>query len=199
MAFFSNLLQTLPRPVKILDVGGTETYWEILEMAGNPEFQITLLNLKEVDVHFPNLSSVVGDATAMGEFGDQSFDVVYSNSVIEHVGNLDRQRKMANEIMRIGKNFFVQTPNLYFPIEPHFVFPCFQFLPVSVRVFLLQRFKLGWIPKTPDKKKAEELVREVRLMTRKELLQVFPGRSLEAEKFMGMVKSWMVYSGFEAQ
>lgn len=55
----------------------------------------------------------------MKQFQDNEFDAVFSNSVIEHVGDYEAQRQMANEIMRVGKRYFVQTPNFYFPIEPH--------------------------------------------------------------------------------
>jgi 2-polyprenyl-3-methyl-5-hydroxy-6-metoxy-1,4-benzoquinol methylase len=79
----------------------------------------------------------------MRQFRDHQFDVVYSNSVIEHVGDLDDMRRMAQEIQRVGKRYFLQTPNRYFPIEPHFVFPFFQFLPRPVQISLVQKFRLG--------------------------------------------------------
>ncbi|MEM2045934.1 MAG: class I SAM-dependent methyltransferase, partial [Candidatus Bathyarchaeia archaeon] len=57
---------------------------------------------------------IIGDARCM-PFKDKSFDVVFSNSVIEHVGNYDDQKMCAEEIRRVGKCYFVQTPNFYFP------------------------------------------------------------------------------------
>ncbi|MGH9691178.1 MAG: methyltransferase domain-containing protein [Candidatus Acidiferrales bacterium] len=62
-------------------------------------------------------------------FTEKSFDWVFSNAVIEHVGDYEKQRVFANEIRRVAaKGYFVTTPNKYFPIEPHSLLPFYQFL-----------------------------------------------------------------------
>jgi 2-polyprenyl-3-methyl-5-hydroxy-6-metoxy-1,4-benzoquinol methylase len=73
----------------------------------------------------------------MPQFQNDEFDIVFSNSVIEHVGSYEEQNLMASEVRRVGKRYFIQTPNLFFPIEPHFLFPFFQFLPLDYRVTLI--------------------------------------------------------------
>ena len=127
---------------------------------------------------------------------DASFDVVFSNSVIEHVGTYQDQIQMAKEVRRVGKRYFVQTPNKYFPLEPHFLFPLFQFLPINIRVLLLQNFKLGWFSKTPDKVKAREIVESIRLLDKREFISLFPNAELYEEKIFGMTKSFVVYGGW---
>jgi hypothetical protein len=194
-AFFLSLLAQVERPVSILDIGGTENYWKMMNLNDDRVF-ITLLNLTNHEVALPNMTSVAGDARAIQE-GDLSFDVVFSNSVIEHVGTFQDQLKMAREVRRVGKRYFVQTPNKYFPLEPHFHFPFYQFLPLSVRVFLLRNFKLGWIPKTPDAGKARELVEEIRLISRNELMSLFPDALLFEERVFGMTKSFVAYGGWK--
>jgi hypothetical protein len=144
----------------------------------------------------PPFSSVTGDARAMPEFADAEFDVVFSNSVIEHVGGLEDQRRMAEEIQRVGRRFFVQTPNRRFPIEPHTVFPLFQFLPLAVRVSLVRRFQLGWIPRTPDARAARGRVCSIRLLTRAEVGQLFPGATIHRERVCGLTKSFIACGGF---
>ena len=119
----------MERPVRILDVGGTEGYWKMGKLNDDQVF-VTLLNLTQVDVTMPNMTSIAGDARKIQE-SDLSFDIVFSNSVIEHVGTYKDQMQMAKEVHRIGKHYFVQTPNKYFPLEPHFLFPFFQFLPIT--------------------------------------------------------------------
>ena len=194
-AFFQSLLSHLERPVRILDVGGTETYWKMMELNAGDQVFITLLNLTQTAVSFPNVASIAGDARAiMAE--DASFDVVFSNSVIEHVGTYQDQLQMSKEVRRVGKRYFVQTPNKYFPLEPHFLFPLFQFLPINIRVLLLQNFRLGWFSKTPDKVKAREIVETIRLLDKREFLSLFPNAQIYEEKIFGMTKSFVAYEGW---
>jgi hypothetical protein len=103
---------------------------------------------------------------------------------------------MAREVKRVGMRYFVQTPNKYFPIEPHFLFPCFQFLPVPVRTWLLQHFHLGWRGRVADPQAARASVNSVRLLTRAELTDLFPEASLFEEKLLGLTKSFVVYAGW---
>jgi ubiquinone/menaquinone biosynthesis C-methylase UbiE len=196
-AFFNSLLFRLERPVSVLDVGGAEAYWKTMGMDADDRVSVTLLNLTKETVILPNLSSVAGDARQLN-FEDNSFDVVFSNSVIEHVGGYADQMKMAKEVMRVGNRYFIQTPNKYFPLEPHFLFPFFQFLPVAVRVRLLQSFNLGWFPKTPERTKAIEIVESIRLLGRDEFLRLFPGARLYEEKVFGLTKSFVAYSGWDS-
>jgi hypothetical protein len=197
-AFFNSLLGRLKRPVSSLDVGGAESFWRTMGMDGDDQVSITLLNLMKQDVILPGVTSVIGDAREI-RYDDHSFDIVFSNSVIEHVGGHADQMKMANEVRRVGKRYFVQTPNRYFPLEPHFLFPLFQFLPVGVRVRLLQNLDLGWFPRTPEAATAREIVESIRLLGRREFLGLFPGSSLYEEKVFGMTKSFVVYGGWSSE
>lgn len=194
-AFFQSLLSRLERPVHILDIGGTESYWKSMELNAGDQVFITLLNLTQNDVSLPNVTSIAGDARAMIS-KDASFDVVFSNSVIEHVGTYQDQLQMAKEVRRVGKRYFIQTPNKYFPLEPHFLFPLFQFLPINIRVLLLQNFKLGWFSKTPDKVKAREIVEGIRLLGKREFMALFPNAAIYEEKILGMTKSFVAYGGW---
>lgn len=90
----------------------------------------------------PWIKSVVGDAARL-DYPHDAFDVVFSNSVIEHLGGVDAQRAMAREVQRVASLYYVQTPNRYFPIEPHFLFPCAQFLPRSARIWIASQWKFG--------------------------------------------------------
>jgi 2-polyprenyl-3-methyl-5-hydroxy-6-metoxy-1,4-benzoquinol methylase len=194
-AFLMNLLAPLKRPIQILDVGGTEQYWKMVDMTED-EIHMTLLNLEATETSLPNCISISGDARQL-MFEDKSFDVVFSNSVIEHVGGYADQERMASEVRRVGTRYFVQTPNKYFPIEPHFLFPFFQFLPTRIRVWLLRNFNLGWFPKTADEAKATEIVESIRLLNRTEFVQLFPGAKVYEEKFFGLTKSFIAYDGWQ--
>src|SRR5262245_1322294 len=167
------LLDSLPRPLKILDVGGRQTVWERTGLVGQPDVHIVILNIEQEECRYTNVHSVVGDARDMRGFHDCQFDIVYSNSVIEHVGSMDQMARMASEVRRVGRRYFVQTPYRYFPIEPHFVFPMFQFLPLSIRTLMVQNFSLGWIAKQPDRKRAADAVRSITLLSRRQLQSLF--------------------------
>lgn len=195
-AILLNMIRDLPRPVRILDIGGRPEYWEMLgaDLLRNDELRVTLLNLDAQSTSLANITSVKGDARSMSQFSDQQFKIVFSNSTIEHVGGLEDQQRMSQEVKRVGERYYVQTPNLYFPIEPHFIFPLFQFLPVNLRVWLVQHFNLGWCPRIPDRAGALREVQEIRLLTKAEVQSLFPDAKIFEEKFFGMTKSFVAYT-----
>lgn len=197
-AVLRGLLARVPRPARILDVGGTQGYWDAVEPGGLDRVTVTLLNTEAPVDPRRGFEAMTGDARSMPQFADRSFDIVFSNSVIEHVGTAEDQRRMANEVQRIGARYYVQTPNRWFPIEPHFLVPGFQFLPIDVRTALLSRFRLGWVARIRDKAEARKMVESVRLLTAAELVELFPGATLHREQLAGLTKSLIVTKGFDA-
>lgn len=195
-ALFRRLLESVPRPVRLLDLGGTQRYWEVVEPGGLPGVDIVLLNREAPAVTRPGFLGVAGDARDLSDIEGGAFDVVFSNSVIEHVGDLDDQRAMAREIQRVGRRWFVQTPNRYFPLEPHFLFPGFQFLSVEARAQLLMRLRLGWYPRVPDPARAREVAASIRLLTEAELREMFPTSTIHRERFAGLTKSLIATDGW---
>jgi hypothetical protein len=195
-ALFRSLLEGLSPPIRILDVGGTPTFWQLrgADLPGNPS--VVVLNLDPLAGGDSRVTTVVGNGLDMRAIPDGSFDVVFSNAVIEHVETLENQRRMAAEIQRVGKRYFVQTPNKLFPLEPHFLVPGFQFLPIRLRTELLRRMPLGWYARTADRAAAEEKVRMIRLMTEREFRSVFPGATIHREKVLGLTKSFIAYEGW---
>ncbi|MCA9278743.1 MAG: class I SAM-dependent methyltransferase [Phycisphaeraceae bacterium] len=193
---FLGLASTLPKPIRILDIGGTNRFWEMRKIAGNDDFQITLLNLQAEQQKHSNITPSAGDATHMPEYEDNSFDVAFSNSVIEHLFTYENQQKMAMEVQRVAKCYWVQTPNFWFPIEPHFHVPGWQWMPKSIRIALLRRFRCGWRGPCKNRDEAKALVDEVRLMQKNEIVSCFSNGTVWAEKFYGLTKSWVAYGGF---
>lgn len=179
------------KPLLILDVGGTFNFWKQMGYENKPGIEIVLLNLKAQETSTKNFSSISGDACDLSRFNDNHFDIVFSNSVIEHVGDFNKQKEMANEVIRVGKGFYVQTPNYWFPVEPHFLFLGFQYMPLWLKVFLVRNLKLGWTDKTRDKKEASELIDSIQLLSKKQMRKLFPKAKIESEYFMGLVKSIM--------
>jgi len=136
MELLEQRFQPTPQ-MKILDVGAQISWTD------NPSRQliddypwkenITALNISqtyvnEIKSRYPQVEAVVGDACNL-PWPDKHFDLVYSNAVIEHVGTRENQRKMAREIMRVGKQWFVTTPNRWYPFEFHMRLPLVTWLP----------------------------------------------------------------------
>lgn len=193
---FEALAASLPRPLRILDVGGENAFWENRGWAGRADIQIFSLNLVPEEQQYDNIKPLAGDATNLAQFGDGSYDVAFSNSVIEHLFTFENQRRMASEIQRVGKAYWVQTPNFWFPMEPHFHIPGWQWMPLALRVSTIRRRKCGWRGPCSDPVKARALVEELRLLSKGELKTMFPGAKLIPERFFGLVKSWTVIGGF---
>lgn len=193
--FFMDLIGRLNIKT-IVDIGGTQSYWKSY-INDIKELDITIINLFKEKHPLANITSVVGNATNLEGFLDQQFDLVFSNSVIEHLFTKENQIRMANEVQRVGKSYFIQTPNKYFPLEPHFLFPFYQFLPNSLKLFLLRNFKLGHIGKINDKIKAQEQINEIQLLSKKEFKSMFPDAQIYEEKVFFMTKSFVAYKTCE--
>jgi hypothetical protein len=184
------LLSPFGEPVRILDVGGLAMFWRDNCPQLPKRCNITMLNVTETATEgLPNIESVVGDARRMTMFADDSFDIVFSNSVIEHVGTLYDQMAMAKEVERVGKAYFVQTPNRYFPLEPHFLFPFWTFMPTFLRSRLLQHFNLGWIQREPNLLQSRARIEQMRLLNFTEMKGLFPNAKIVGERIGPLIKS----------
>ncbi|HEX2018381.1 MAG TPA: SAM-dependent methyltransferase [Aurantimonas sp.] len=182
--------------VDILDLGGTEQYWQIAADyldQHRGRLSITLVNNEPTPPPVdPLFASVEGDACDAGLFDGRRFDVVHSNSVIEHVGEWPRMQAFANNVVRLSERYFVQTPNYWFPLEPHFRVVGFQWLPLPVRAALMRRFNLGFFPRARTPEEAWNNVRDIRLLDRRMMATLFPQAELRIEKVAGLPKSVMV-------
>lgn len=193
MQFFNQLLMDLPKPLSILDVGGNEQFWVNAGFHERHDIAITILNLERCETHYPNFKGVAGNATSLDNYADNEFDIAFSNSVIEHLYNWENQQKMASEIRRVGRYHYVQTPNKYFFIEPHYLLPWFQFLPKHLRLFILTKTRLSRNMKWKEKA-ARQYLDEIRLLSQREYKRLFPQSSIWKEKFIGLSKSFVAHN-----
>ncbi len=193
--FFLSLLDRVKsgETIQILDIGGTEAYWESMNFTEDSDVIVTLLNLDVVETKRANFVSVKGDARNLAPYKDKQFDIVFSNSVIEHLFSYGNQKMMADEVMRVGRWYYVQTPNYYFPLEPHWLFPFFQFLPFTIRVSLTRNFSLGHYQREPRRDDAIKRVSEVKLLTCRQMQNLFPTGKVYRERFLGLTKSITMY------
>lgn len=180
--------------VKILDVGGRQTYWMSLpeNFLREHNVTVTILNLPsdlqgQDDLIFKH---VTGDACNMPEFEESEFDIVHSNSVIEHVGNWDKIKDFAREVSRVAPNLFVQTPYFWFPIEPHFMKLFHHWLPRPLRVSIFMRFDMHCQPRAISLdeavKRAED---DPYLLDQRMFRFLFPDSEIIKERFLLFTKS----------
>lgn len=133
-------------------------------------------------ISFWGAGQVVGDGRQL-PFKDNEFEIIYSNSVIEHVGDLLSQQKFAKEIARVGVNYFIQTPYKYFLIEPHFMLPLIQFIPTIYQRMIariLNKYGLVY---------SEESLNSIRLLSYLDMKHLFPDAVILREKILFMTKS----------
>jgi len=192
-SFFLKKFDSLNKPITLLDIGGKINFWENRGLAGNNDYIITIINIEKEKSNYSNINCLIGDATNLNQFNNKSFDIVHSNSVIEHLYNFENQKKMASEIMRVGQKYIVQTPNKYFFIEPHYLLPFFNIVPEKLKYLILTKTKLSRLKKW-DKNFAKQYIKEIRLLSEKEMKTLFPNSKIYFEKFLGMNKSFTMHN-----
>lgn len=177
--------------MRVLDLGGTGEAWERSPL--RPK-SLTVLNLSETPspVH-DGITTVVGDACNAEEVLANAgirvdFDLVYSNSLIEHLGGHARRLEFAGQVHRLGEHHWVQTPYRYFPLEPHWLFPGMQFMPTTARTVVAQHWPLVHT-KPAGKEEACSEALWTELLAVAEMRFYFPDGQLLREKILGVTKS----------
>jgi SAM-dependent methyltransferase len=188
MAKLERLLE-ITASTRILDVGGTPANWSLLKVRP----QVTMLNLpRAMEPDEDGMQWIFADGCQL-PFRDKSFDVVFSNSVIEHVGDLRRHEQFATEIARVGIRYFVQTPNRWFPVEHHLLTPLIHFLPRRWQRWLVGKFTIWeWIARPRPDQRAfflEHYLSDIRLLDGPAMRRLFPDARLIRERFLGLTKS----------
>ena len=170
----------------VLDLGGQPMIWDSVPASLN----LTILNLPGAAIsnHISHhkIRYVDGDACEVEGFNERSFDCVFSNSVIEHVGPVKKQTDFAREVRRLGSSYWVQTPSKWFPIEAHCGMPFWWFYPEFIRHSFIER----WRRKLPA---WTQMVEETTVLTKRDLRRLFPEATILVEKSFGFPKSYIAY------
>ena len=188
MRRFARELQ-ITAATRVLDVGGIPETWDMLPVRP----RVTLLNTPRTKTELAGAPCwVAGDGRAL-PFRDAAFDVVFSNSVIEHVGDADSQRRFAREIARVGRAYWVQTPNRWFPVEQHLLTPLVHWLPKRWQRSIVPRFTIwsALVRPSADRRAfyLAHYLDDVRLLSAAEFAALFPGARLIRERVCGWTKS----------
>ena len=169
---------------KIIDLGGQPSIWDAVQRP----LDIAMLNLGSIDKKTTHhkIAYFLGDACDAKQFASESFHIVFSNSVIEHVGPWEKQAAFAHEARRLAKRYWIQTPCKWFPIEPHCGMPFWWFYPERLRKFFISR----WQSSVPD---WTQMVRETTVLTKRDLQTLFPDAAIITEWRFFIPKSYIAY------
>jgi len=171
--------------MRVLDLGGLPDFWR--KSAVRPT-HVTTVNLVAADSDEPWVNHIVGDACAPEGLSGEKFDLVVSNSLLEHVGGYARRRQLTDVIHGFADRHWVQTPYRYFPIEPHWAFPGLQFLPVSARAAAIRVWPLGHA-KAEGWAASADAVLATELLSLTEMRLLFPESDIWHERAAGLTKS----------
>lgn len=170
--------------LSVLDLGGQPHIWASIPQ----RLDITIVNLDGIadtdhESHH-NIRYLVGDACALVGVDDRPYDLVFSNSVIEHVGDADKRKAFAAEVKRRGLPYWVQTPSVFFPIEPHCGMPLWWLYPKALKRRFIERWRVTLPVWT-------EMVEGTTVVSKRELAQLFGDARIETERFCGWPKSYI--------
>ncbi|WP_339028187.1 class I SAM-dependent methyltransferase [Bradyrhizobium symbiodeficiens] len=196
MRRFVQLMDIKPG-TRVLDLGGSPRIWDNVEIP----LDVTMLNLpgaipsaelesiREPGTNIHSFHHIEGDACKVSQFADASFDLIFSNSVIEHVGPEDKQEEFAREVIRLGKSYWVQTPSPWFPIEAHSGLPFYWFYPERFRAWLLARSRKTLPAWWTD------YIATTRILSHRRMAKLFPNARIRVEFLFGLPKSYVAHSG----
>jgi hypothetical protein len=176
---------------RIIDLGGEPNYWTLydrsfLEAHG---VNILMVNPEPQIIDDPLFQVGVGDACDLPQYADDSFDLVHSNSVVEHVGDWVRMEAFARETRRLAPRYYVQTPNYGFPVEPHFSSFFFHWRSEQARARMLMTRGRGFAAQQGDMGAAMRIVQSARLLDKRQFRFLFPDARHLDERVLGLTKS----------
>jgi hypothetical protein len=183
------LVRTFPDldQMSIVDLGGSVESWKRAPM--RPK-HVHVVNLENQPGEVPDWAEVdYADACELpATIRSRRYDLVFSNSVIEHLGGHERRIRFRDAVHGLADAYWVQTPYRYFPVEPHWVAPGAQYLPVALRAQVVRRWPL--LHSRPgNRADALRVVFGTELLDRTQMAYYFPDGTLLSERFAGLTKS----------
>ncbi|WP_102419013.1 class I SAM-dependent methyltransferase [Mycobacterium sp. 4858] len=185
---WQHLVEVFPAlsEMRVLDLGGTPESWRLAPVKPKSVTTVNLLAQESVGEGFVTIRGDACDLPAA--VASDHFDLVYSNSLLEHVGGHARRQRLADNVHSLADRHWVQTPYRYFPIEPHWLFPGMQWLPFEARVQISLHWNRGHI-RTYSREEAMEQVDEIDLIGISQMRRYFPSSVIWYERFAGLIKS----------
>jgi ubiquinone/menaquinone biosynthesis C-methylase UbiE len=179
---------------RILDIGGTYNFW--ITWRDEIDWNTTSITCVNLDPSHASdgkekalIKMIQGNACDLKNIGDNEFDIAFSNSVIEHVGQWRSMESMAKEVKRVAHRYLVQTPYFWFPIEPHARTPFLHWLPQSWAYRIVMLRKCGFWSKAKTVSQAVRTVQSAQMVDRAQFRELFGDAQIINERFFGFTKS----------
>jgi hypothetical protein len=198
-ALLRSTLATLPRPVRIIDLGGSGDMWRRWGVVEADGLRIVLANTHRLDPTHRDeappgdfVTSIVADVRHFAPADFAAYDLVFSNSMLEHLPSREDQARLAQRIAASGKPYFIQVPNKRCIVDPHFPHPLAAFFalwPRAMQVQVLQWHRLGARSRAYSREEALLRVGSYHPLARGELAALFPQARIVTEWNLGLPMS----------
>ena len=196
---FFQYIESLGKPVRLLDIGGTFAFWERMGLRQEHQLSVSLLNNHHIDKSqidyspcYDYIDNVYGDANELTRTDFANYDVVFSNSMLEHLDSKTSQERLTAEILASGKPFFIQVPNKYSLIDPHFPHPFVPFFaayPKTLQTRLLTIGAFGGGEKYRSLEQARERFKYYNPISRGQIRKLLPPAHIITERHLGIPMS----------
>lgn len=196
---FKDYIAQLPRPLSIVDLGGAAGMWKRWGVTEADHLHLTLINNHHIDkshqkeeLYGSFIKAEQEDVLRLGPEFLEPFDLVFSNSMMEHLESREAQARLASTIIRSGRPYFIQIPNKKSLIDPHFPHPFAPFfacLPRTIRAALLTLHPLGSGNRSKNYRESLRRMGFYNPIGQKELKALFPEAEIESERLFGLPMS----------
>ncbi len=199
---FSEFIADMAKPLNIVDIGGTAAHW-IGKLSQSDNINITLINNHHIDktnINYDNrydfIQEKIMDANDLSISDLSSYDLIFSNSFLEHLENKELQISLAQKITKSGKPYFIQVPNKYCAIDPHFPYPLpfFAAYPKSLQAWLLSKYHFGGGGKNASREQVDQRLKYYNPIGYKDFITMFPNGKLVRERTFGLNLSLVAMS-----
>jgi len=173
--YFLNVVKPSQRDL-LLEIGGpTASAKEIVSIFK----QVMVINLGTDKgvlqiCNYPEESQIIIADGCLIPLKDKSVDFVFCNATLEHIPK-ECWETLSQEIRRVAANgFFISAPNYWFPFEPHYLVPFFQFVPERIKRKLIIDYGL-----TIGHMNKYNYGRSIHLPKKRELQILFPNAKVQ--------------------
>jgi hypothetical protein len=204
LKLFNDFMKGATGSVRLVDLGGTVKFWEKWGLAKQPLLDVTVVNNHWIDknhiddaITLPNIRRLRADVLDFSAEDFAQYDVIFSNSLIEHLPGRHLQQKLARAIVDSGRRYFLQTPNKMSPVDPHFprpYVPFFAAYPRPLQARLLSWNALGSGSAAPSYDAALQRLANYFPLTTRDMRGLFPKAHIVMERPLGVPMSIVAMS-----